>query len=125
MPLYNLEIKDFPGSKIKDELKHEKDYDIFKNCNVLIWCIDIKEESEFQNSIELLLKTLENAFHVNMSIQLEIFITKFDKANYRALENLSLCEREIIDKITIKIEENPFLRRKFDPKQIPFHNLSI
>lgn len=91
---------------------------MFKQCNVLIWTIDIKDECEYKNSIENLIIILEKALGINSSIQLEVFITKVDKSSMKALDTLSISEREIIDKLNLDIGDNPVLRRKIDPKMI-------
>jgi len=92
---------------------------------VLIWTIDIKDEVEHKSSIEALTTILEKALTINSAIQLEVFITKVDKSNIKALDTLSISEREIIEKLNMDVGDNPILRRKLDPKLISYHSLSI
>jgi len=54
-----------------------------------------------------------------------VFITKVDKSNIKALDTLSISEREIIEKLNMDVGDNPILRRKLDPKLISYHSLSI
>jgi len=49
-----LEIKDIPGVMVKEKFKTEAEFDTFKQCHVLIWTIDIKDEYEHRNSLETL-----------------------------------------------------------------------
>jgi len=98
---------------------------MFKQCHVLIWTIDIKDEYEHRNSLETLVYILERALNVNPAIALEVFITKVDKSNIRVLESLTISEREIIDKLNMLVGDNSALRRKIDPKLIKYSSLSI